>query len=1153
MRSQAGSSAIPGKSPGAGQKSDESLVATLPIDMTEVSTPKPQWNQTQGPEGGNVQSLFVASNGDFYAEADTGLYRLADDKSRWNLVSADMPINGSWQIAERNDTLYIVSDTQVLASIDRGETWNSLGARPEGQLIDLVITDGVQADIIMYLGLAGGVFHSVDAGKSWNSVSDQLVNKKIRAITAIENVVFVGTDSGLYRLNSAGWTLLPVGESDNIRAVASAEHRLYVAVGEKAVNKGFGFTLPVRMTAATSLSLYRSTDLGDSWQILDFIKTKTEPSSQSGMTISVGPATPESDQNGKDGPKDSETGKTSVFEMVAVEESLFVLDDENSYYSSDAGENWVALDSDIPDRADVSRLVSLNAHTFYRNGQSGIYRTTDAGKTWHPFNAGFVKTSVMNLVSVQNVLYANVGVTLLTSSNAGESWIPVPSSLGNIINLARFNDVLYARGIEDVNRRLHLFRLSTGDNRLTPVPGMPILEEAGYAKLMEERFKEILPVIDQTEGQKNILDDNILEDLDADVFVEDNSKVIEETLAQIVLSLIENFAVSGDTYYMEYEQRLFRWKTGTTEWVDTGLINEGKPSIDMIGSANTPDSLPSNLAVSGSSVYVGKWDGHLFQSFDEGNTWNDVTANLPFSVVHFRAVTFAGSTVYVATDKGVAYSSDGTDWHTATDTEGTLIIMDEPRVPDVTMYLALRDEGVFRSTNRGTHWKPINEGLADKRISAIAAVESTLFAGTNRGLHRLDSESWRRVPVGTSNTVYSLAVLERSLYVGTGPDLFESTPDIGQIVRNNQRHSTKIFLSRDLGASWTEITPENGSRWAGLPSGITILTAGKTLLALGATQFRSTDGGETWTDLGVDTDAFMLNSIPSVGVNERMFYKVGAFGVHRTTDSGESWHLFMRGMAGTRIEDMVAFNSRLYAYNGSEVSQSINGGRTWKGVRVGDEQEPPELIAKEPSRAHPLFDSKFVITGNALYLISPIGSDLRIFRLSTDGNILNPVRNVPDLDGALSLGLPTDSEKAKQTHLSEITVLPIERRVKTKTLTANRDVFYLEYKRRLFKWRLGDPEWTNTGLVDTGEAVDEGFYTGFKIAVSGETVYVGKRDGQLLWSLDGGNSWRDITPNLPLDFAYFKEIVFFGFNPLRRYRQRRIGFRNRRILARNDR
>ena len=241
VRSQAGSSAIPGKSPGAGQKPDESLFATLPVNMREVATPKPQWTQTKGPEGGVVNDLFMASNGDVYAKAGADLYRLTDDRSAWISANTNMSINGSWQMMEHEDTLYIVSGTEVLASADRGSTWKSLGTRPEGQLIGTIITDGVpgaHANITIYLGLVDGVFRSVDTGKSWISLTDEnLTDRKIRAITAIENTVFVGTDNGLYRHRSEGWKQLPVGEVENILALASAEHRLYVAVGEEIENK----------------------------------------------------------------------------------------------------------------------------------------------------------------------------------------------------------------------------------------------------------------------------------------------------------------------------------------------------------------------------------------------------------------------------------------------------------------------------------------------------------------------------------------------------------------------------------------------------------------------------------------------------------------------------------------------------------------------------------------------------------------------------------------------------------------------------------------------------------------------------------------------------------------------------------------------------
>ena len=55
-----------------------------------------------------------------------------------------------------------------------------------------------------------------------------------------------------------------------------------------------------------------------------------------------------------------------------------------------------------------------------------------------------------------------------------------------------------------------------------------------------------------------------------------------------------------------------------------------------------------------------------------------------------------------------------------------------------TMYLALQDEGVFRSADAGRKWIPLNDGLTGKRISAVAAVGSSVFIGTNQGLYRLN-------------------------------------------------------------------------------------------------------------------------------------------------------------------------------------------------------------------------------------------------------------------------------------------------------------------------------------------------------------------------------------------------------------------------------
>ena len=236
------------------------------------------------------------------------------------------------------------------------------------------------------------------------------------------------------------------------------------------------------------------------------------------------------------------------------------------------------------------------------------------------------------------------------------------------------------------------------------------------------------------------------------------------------------------------------------------------------------------------------------------------------------------------------------------------------------MYLALQDEGVFRSADAGSAWIPLNDGLTGKRISAVAAIGSSVFIGTNRGLYRLNLGVWDLLPVDPFKTVHSMAVFENNLYVVTGPDFL--SPESLESNSPNKM-SRKIFHSADSGSTWREITPTDKSFIMG-PSfeGPTKISAvDKTLLVLGVPAFRSIDDGQTWANLGIDINLLPSNNSSVLAVNENTFYKVGPSGILRTTDSGNSWHSSMNGMVGTKVRDLVVFNNRLYLYTGSRIFQ----------------------------------------------------------------------------------------------------------------------------------------------------------------------------------------------------------------------------------------
>ena len=329
---------------------------------------------------------------------------------------------------------------------------------------------------------------------------------------------------------------------------------------------------------------------------------------------------------------------------------------------------------------------------------------------------------------------------------------------------------------------------------------------------------------------------------------------------------------------------------------------------------------------------------------------------------------------------------------------------------DITMYLALENKGVFRSTDAGEQWARLDDGLMGRAISKMAAVGNTVFAGTDGGLYRLDEGVWKRLLANVSGSIYSLAVSEGSLYVGTGPD-FRTLPHIrskqrkiAQAVYDDNLSLNKIFRSSDLGMSWTEITPMGESHPVAL-TGVSLLVTGKTILAQTDTLFRSRDGGQTWVDLGFETDSLLQNTFLSVAVSENTFYKTGISGIYRTTNGGESWHLFMDGMVGTGILDLVAVNNRFYGHIDGDILQSMNAGESWEAVEIDVSKVNSKSFKEGDSRFNFSGHSRLIIANNTLYVISSEQDDVFVFRLSADGNALVLIQAFP----AFEVDVPANS------------------------------------------------------------------------------------------------------------------------------------------------
>jgi hypothetical protein len=203
---------------------------------------------------------------------------------------------------------------------------------------------------------------------------------------------------------------------------------------------------------------------------------------------------------------------------------------------------------------------------------------------------------------------------------------------------------------------------------------------------------------------------------------------------------------------------LFKSIDGGGSWV----LNTGLVATVVYKIAINPDDT--------SIVYAGMYAG-MFKSINGGSSWdlfnNGIGTNTTFKAIVINPLVV--TTLYAATyGKGVFKSTDsGGTWgpvNTNLTSLDLLALVIDPQTP-ATLFAGTYGGGVFKSTSGGSSWTAVNAGLTDLNIMALAidpVTPATLYAGTySHGVFRSTNggTSWEAVNSGLTNTyIQSLAV-----------------------------------------------------------------------------------------------------------------------------------------------------------------------------------------------------------------------------------------------------------------------------------------------------------------------------------------------------------------------------------------------------------
>lgn len=572
-----------------------------------------------------------------------GLWKTTDGGLNWNSNTDLLPNLGVSDIAidpTNSDIMYIATgdkdggDTYaygILKSVDGGTTWNPTGLSfdvSSAYRANRILIHPYNTDILIASTRQNGgkVYRSTDAGASWTNTSNiNLISMEFKPDNP--NVIYGGESSNggnartfISEDNGQSWSFinngLPTGNSQRVQ-IAVTPSNPDVVYALYANNEG-GYR-----------GLYKSENGGNTWNL------------QSNSPNLLGWDTDGSDEGGQ--------GWYDLSLAVSpTNENLVFVGGVNTWRSTNGGNNfsicshWFGGNGVEYKHADEHTLTYHPiTNALYSGNDGGLYYSTDNGDNWEDISDGLQISQFYRIGISQtnaNLLLAGAQDNGTLRGNNTHNWDAVRGGDGMECAVDPQNDnIMYSTvyyGALDISYDGGNSWMDISPNYdggwITPFeidPNNPSRIVAGYRKVYESN------------------------DYGASWDTISGTFYIGQELDVVALS--HN---NPQNIYVSQNSKINKTENGGNEWVECGTSYFENHVSDIAVHPTNDERVWA--------TYSGFGNGHkIYKSEDGGDSWTNITANLPD--VPTNCVTFyePNETLFIGTDLGVWYrDSSMTNW-----------------------------------------------------------------------------------------------------------------------------------------------------------------------------------------------------------------------------------------------------------------------------------------------------------------------------------------------------------------------------------------------------------------------------------------------------------------------------------------------------------